>query len=277
MKKLNLLLAIFIGLSILSCSSDDNDIPQSQTTQLVKIEQRSFNNGVLEEKIIIDYDNQKPELWSFYDEANDLTYTSEWNYSSNGFLSSIKGYSSNGTLNSETNITYDNSNRIIQTVSSEENGTYLTTTNFTHNSDNTITSDTNSNGNTSTRTFEINSNGIIDKEIENGNVTGSVQYDNRKPITSTSLSTTYNYTYQENGSLPFTFQSIFGSNPINIVLFQNDLADSVDSLTTELITEISSNSSTEEYVYTLNEDNFPLTRKNYYNGQLEDEFDYTYE
>jgi hypothetical protein len=56
----------------------------------------------------------------------------------------------NGTLNSETNITYDNSNRIIKTERIiEESGKYLTTTNFTHNSNNTITSETNSNGNTS--------------------------------------------------------------------------------------------------------------------------------
>jgi hypothetical protein len=58
------------------------------------------------------------------------------------------------------------------------------------------------------------------------------------------------------------FQSIFGS---------------VDSLTTELITEITSNSSYEENVNTLNEDNFPLTKKDYYNGQLEKKFNFTYE
>ena len=53
MKKLNLLLTILIGLSILSCSSDDDDNPQTQISQLTKIEQRSFYNGTLEEKIII--------------------------------------------------------------------------------------------------------------------------------------------------------------------------------------------------------------------------------
>ena len=62
-----------------------------------------------------------------------------------------------------------------------------------------------------------------------------------------------------------------------MVLFQNSLNDSSDSLTTELITEIASTSSTEEYVYTLNDDNFPATRKDYYNGELDDEFDYFYE
>jgi len=276
MKKLNLLLGILIGLTILSCSSDDNDETDEQT-QLIRVEQRRFDNGILNEKIIMDYSNQKPELWSFYDDSDQLTYTTEWNYSSNGSLSSIKGYLPDGNLDYELIINYDSSDRIIQTTRSEENNTDTTTTSFIHNSNNTITSTTNSNGNNSTKTFEINNNGIIDKEIVDGNVTVSVQYDNLKPISKTSYSTTYNYTYLGNGTSPFTFQSVFGTNPINVVLFQNSLADSSDSLTTELITEITSDSSTKEYLYTLNEDNFPLTRKDYYNGELEDEIDYTYE
>lgn len=274
MKKLFLLLSI--GILIISCSSDENEIPENQTSNLIKIEQRQFENGILTEKIIFEYNNNRPTIASFYDDDNQLTYTSEWNYSNN-YLSSIKGYLANGTLDSETNITYDNSNRIIKTERTEENGTYLTTTNFTHNNDNTIISDTNSNGNTSTKTFEINSNGIINKEIVNGDVRVSVEYDNLTPITSTSFSTTYNYTYQDNGLLPFSFDKVFGTNPINVVLFQNYLDNSIGSLTTKLVTKITSSSSTEEYVYTLNEDNFPLTKKDFYNSELVNEFDYTYE
>lgn len=280
MKKQILLLGVLIGLTIFSCSSDDNDGPDEQIpeqTQLVQVVQRRFDNEILDEIIIIDYSNQKPELWSFYDDSDQLTYITEWNYSSNGYLSSIKGYLPNGNLDYELIINYDNSDRIIQTTRSEENSTYITITNFTHNSDNTITSNTNSNGNTSTKTFEINNNGIIYKEIVNGNITVSVQYDNLKPISKTSFSTTYSYNYLGNGINPFTFQNVFDTNPINVILFQNSLADSSDSLTTELITKITSDSSTKEYVYTLNEDNFPLTRKDYYNGELEDEIDYSYE
>ena len=277
MKKLFLLLSI--GLLIISCSSEENEIAENQTSKLIELEQRQFENGILTEKIIFKYNNNRPTLASFYDENNQLTYTSEWNYSNNNYLSSIKGYLPNGTLNSETNITYDNSNRITQTQTerTEGNGTYLTTTNFIHNSDNTINSDTNSNGNTSIKTFEVNNNGIIDKEIINGDVRVSVEYNNLSPITSASFSSTYNYTYQENGSLPFSFENIFGIIRINAVLFQNSLADSIGSLTTELVTGITSGSSSEEYVYTLNEDNFPLTKKDYYNGELTNEFDYTYE
>jgi hypothetical protein len=275
MKKIFLLLSI--GLLIISCSSKESEIIENQTSSLIKVEQRQFENGILSEKIIFEYNNNRPILASFYDEDNQLTYISEWNYSNNNYLSSTKGYLQNGTLNSETNITYDNSNRIIKTEIEGENGSYFVTTNFTHNSDNTITSYTNSSGHTSTKTFEINNNGIIDKEIVNGNIRVSVEYDNLRPITSTLYSTTYNYTYQENGSLPFTFESIFGTNRINAVLFQNYLDDSIESLTTRLLTKITSSLSTKEYVYTLNEDNFPLTRKDYYNGKLVNELEYTYE
>jgi hypothetical protein len=275
MKKIFLLLSI--GLLLISCSSEENKIPENQISSLIKLEQRQFENGVLTEKNIFEYKNNKPTLASFYDDNNQLTYTSKWNYSNSNYLSSIKGYLPNGTLNSETNITYDNSNRIIKTERIEESGKYLTTTNFTHNSNNTITSETNSNGNTSTKTFEINSNGSISKEIVNGDVSVSVEYDNLSPITLTSSSTIYNYTYQDNGSLPFSFESVFGSNRINVVLFQNYLADSLSSLTTRLVAKITSSSSIKEYVYTLNEDNFPLTKKDFNNGELVNEIYYTYE
>lgn len=262
-----------------SCSSEENEIPVTQTQSLVKIEQRQFdfNSGALTEKIIFEYNNQRPTLASFYDENSQLTYTSEWNYSNNNLLSSIRGYLPNGTLDSETTITYDNSNRIIETKRLENNSTYLTTTNFTHNSDNTITSETNSNGNISSKTFEINNNGIIDKEIVDGNVIISVQYENLKPISNTSYSTSYNYTYLEVGSFPFPFQSLFGNNTVNVVLFQNSLNNSLESFTTELIKKVESNTTIIEYEYTLNDDNYPLTKKDFYNGKLENEFDYYYE
>ena len=99
----------------------------------------------------------------------------------------------------------------------KENGTNFTTTNFTHNSDNTINSHTNKNGDISTKIFEINDNGVIDKEIVNGEVRVSVEYDDFTPISSTSLSRTFNYTYQENGFLPYSFET----NTINVVLYSD--------------------------------------------------------
>lgn len=277
MKKLFLLLAI--GLLITSCSSEENEISENQTQTLVRVEQRQFdlNSGVLTEKIIFEYENQKPTIALFYDQNNQLMYTSEWNYSSDNFLSSITGYLPNGTLDLQTAITYDDSNRIIKTKRSRGNSPYLTTTYFTHNSNNTITSVTDNNGNTLNKIFEINNNGIIDKEIVDGNVITSVQFDDLKPVTNTSYSTIYNYNYLEVGSFPFSFHSIFGNNIVNVVLFQNSLNDSLESFTTKLIEKVESNTTTIEYEYTLNDNNYPLTKKDFYNGKLENEFDYYYE
>ena len=265
---------------IMSCSSEENEIPETETKVLVKVEQNQISNGILSEKIIFEYKNNKPTLASFYNENNELTYTSEWIYNSSGYLSSTKGSStSNMNSNSETNIIYDNSNRIIQTIRSEDNNSGSTTTKFTYNNDNTITSESNSGSSVTNRvkTFVLNDNGIIDKEIVDGNIIVQVEYDNFKPKSKTAFSNKYTYTYLENGLLPATFQSLFGNNPINVVLFQNSLNDSSDSLTTELISEISSNTSTEKYIYTLTSDNFPLMRKDYYNGELNNEISYYYE
>lgn len=174
MKKLNLLLGLLIGFMILSCSSEDTENSQTELSQLVQVEQRRFDSGTLYETIVINYSNQKPELWNFYDGLGLLTFYSEWNYNTNGLISSIEGYLPNGNLDSELVVDYDDSQRIIQTTTTEGNGTFTTTTNFTHNSDNTISSSTDSNGNMSNKTFEINSNGIIDKQVVNGNVVVSV-------------------------------------------------------------------------------------------------------
>lgn len=271
MKKLFSLL--FIGLLITSCSSEETEVTEKQKPNLIKLEIKQFNTGKLSGKTISEYNNNKIAFSSYYDENNQLTNTSEWNYSNNNDLSSIKRYLPSGILSSELNITYDNSNRITQTIDQKEDGSSFTITNFTHNSDNTINSHTNKSGDISTKIFEINDNGVIDKEIVNGEVRVSVEYDDFTPISSTSLSRTFNYTYQENGFLPYTFET----NTINVVLYSNYLDQALGSLTSKLITEITSNSSIEKFIYTLNENNFPITMENYINGQLNKKFDYTYE
>jgi len=278
MKKLNLILGVFLGMIIISCSSDDNDNTEPQISQLIKVEQRAYYNEILEEKIIFDYNNQRLEMISFYNENDILAGSSDFIYNSQGILIGINDFSADNSQTRELTISYDTLNRIIQT-----DRVYLSdldnhiTTNFTHNSDNTINSLYSYLGNNQERIFEINSNGIIDKEIFDGNVVVSVEYNNLNPITKTTSSAVYNYSYIENGVMPFSFQNTFGNNPINVVLFQNSLDDSSNSLATDLIASITSSLSTKEYVYTLNDDNFPLTRKDFYNGELDNELDYFYE
>ena len=133
------------------------------------------------------------------------------------------------------------------------------------------------NGSNSSKTFEINSNGLIDKEIVNGNTIVSVQYQNSTPISKTVNSVTSNFTYHATGLFPILEQSDYGNNPINVVLSRNSLDDSLKNLTNKLITSIISTSQDYQCVYTFNEDNFPLTKKEYRNGLLINEFTYFYQ
>ncbi len=279
MKKRNVLLGMLIGMLFISCSSDDdNESQEPQIAQLYKMEQRAYYNGTLEEKIIFDYSNQKLELVTFYNENDVLGGSSDFIYNSQGILIGVNDFSADNSLTRELTIIYDGQNRIIQT-----DRVYLSNpdvhllVNFIHNSDNTITSMSSGPNNTQEKVFEINSNGIIDKETYEGNVVASVEYYNSNPITVIFGPATYSYTYLENGVMPLGFQNIFGDNPINVVLFQNSLADSAGTLATGLVSNITSGLSTEEYVYTLNEDNLPLTRKDYYNEELANELDFYYE
>lgn len=266
---------LFSFLVLISCSKDEESTTVgTPTLKLTKIEQKSYFNSVFEEKNVIVFENQKPYSLYSYDATNQLTFKSFWEYT-NGKVSAIKGYLPNGTLYLQSNISYNSSNRITQ-ISTTEDNTYLTTTNFTYNG-NTITSNRNSNGSLSSKIFEINSNGYIDKEIVNGNVIMSVQFDNLTPISKTKNSITYNYTYLSNGLVPFSEQSIYGSSPINVVLSRNSLEDTIDILTNKLITNITTTSQNYQCEYTLNSLNFPTTKKEYYNGVLVDEITYFYQ
>lgn len=277
MKKPFVLFAILIGLTFFSCSSSD-DVPQNPGQQLVKIEQKIYYEGDLEERIVIDYANLKPQLWTFYDENNNELGSTEFVYNSQGILVEVNDYTPNGAQTRELLITYDSQNRIIKTDQvyfSQPNDHIIV--NFTHNLNNTINSVYSFLGNTEEKLFEVNANGIIDKEIVDGTTIVSVEYDNLNPITKTSYSTVSTYSYLDNGTMPFAYQSIFGNKPINVVLFQNSLDDASDSLITRLTSVINSPSSNQEFVYTLNAEGYPLTRTNYNNGELGDEFTFYYE
>ena len=71
--------------------------------------------------------------------------------------------------------------------------------------------------------------------------------------------------------------SIFGTNPANVVLFGNSLSDQSDSLTSELISKITSDSSSKEFIYSLDDNGYPISMQSFYDGNLRNEFKYTYE
>lgn len=267
---------LILTLILFSCNSDNSD-DSTNVPQLIKMEQLSYDNGVLEERIVFEYDNQKPTKATFFNGNNILTASTNFIYNSNGLLAAIKNYSPNSILVSEMTITYNSLNRITKTdrvnLSQPDNHT---TVDFTYNPNNTISSVYTSGINTQERTFELNSNGLIHKEIFNGNVITSVTYDNLKPITKTSYSETYTYSYHCSGIKPISNQAVFGSYYPNTVLFENSLDDFSDELTDALITEIVSTNENERSEYTLNSNNFPATRMLYRNDVLRYSYIFTY-
>ncbi|SEB85591.1 hypothetical protein SAMN04489761_1968 [Tenacibaculum sp. MAR_2009_124] len=268
--------ATCVVILIISCSSENIELIENYSRNLIRTEQKIFENDELSERIVTEFSSNKPIKSSFYDEDNVLTYIHEWNYSNGDLLLSEKGYLPNGVVDYEKNINYDNANRVRETKRTRDNN--ITSTSFIYNNDNTVVSETNVNGNISTKVFEIGSRGVINKEIVNNNVRVSVEYDDDFNVISlTSFLTTYNYLYQESGAFPFSYTSVYGDNLLNAVLISNSLADSAGILGNKLISKIASHSSEIEYLYTLNEFNLPITRQYYSNGELFGELYFTYE
>ena len=177
-------------------------------------------------------------------------------------------------------ITYNSQDRIIKTdqvyTSSPTEHKVVT---FTHNSDNTIDSEQSFLGYVENRIFEVNAEGLIDKELRDGTITVSVVYDGNSPVSRTVSSEVYSYSYHQTGVFPSNIEGFLGNNtnPINYVLHVNSLNHGSDNFTRKLITEISTSSFTRETVYVLNENNIPLSSKRYKNGALESEIEYFYE
>ena len=195
-------------------------------------------------------------------------------------MSAINDFSTEDVLIRKLEITYDNQDRIINTdqVYSSSPTEHKVVT-FTHNSDNTIDSEQSFLGYVENRVFEVNAEGLIDKELEDGAVVVSVVYDGNDPISKTVSSEVYHYSYHQTGVFPSNVEGFLGNNtnPINYVLYANSLRRGSDNFTRKLITEISSSSSNSETVYVLNENNIPLSSKRYKNGALESEIEYFYE
>jgi len=162
-------------------------------------------------------------------------------------LSAINDFSTEDVLVRKLEITYDNQDRIINTdqVYSSSPTEHKVVT-FTHNSDNTIDSEQSFLGYVENRVFEVNAEGLIDKELEDGAVVVSVVYDGNDPISKTVSSEVYHYSYHQTGVFPSNVEGFLGNNtnPIN---------------------------------YVLNENNIPLSSKRYKNGALESEIECFYE
>lgn len=194
MKKI-LIFSIFI-LIFISCSSDNNPIePIEEGKSVTKVIQTRFTEGKVKEKIILSYKDNKLTKFSFYSKDDALMGYTDFLYNNNQLLSDTETFLPDGTLQSESHLTYDNKNRIIQEDTSD--GNYFSVIKFTHNNDNTITvNKTERTGNT-TKTFHINKDGLIYKESVDGQTVIEIIYDGNNPTSMITNRGTINYTYDE--------------------------------------------------------------------------------
>ena len=278
----NKLLLLIFTTFLFSCSNDDSSSEPSvnQTKQLFKKEKILYENGNLNMKITTQYENNKPAIDSAYNSTNQLLYVSKNFFNTNNLVSSIKVYDENGILSIENNITYDNLGRITQILNTQPSGSSVF--NFTLNSNNTISSERISNGSVvTTKTFFLNSNGIIYKEVSGINNKESIFDSNNNLTQNTAYSVTNNYEYNEPHLKPSTLQfdnsTIVGSVKMNTVLIENTLDDHNNTFGDKLISKItSSNGTIFNYIYTYDSDNYPVNLKSYINNVLVSEENFTY-
>lgn len=278
----NTLLLLIFTTFFISCSDDNVETITNNNSNksLKKINQITYSNGTIDEKITFIFENNKHKIDSFYTSNNQLTFYSKYNYNSNGSLSSIKGYDPNGTLEIENNYTYDNLDRITQVENIESS--YSSTYNFTFNNNNTITSEMISNGVlVNTKIYYLNNNEIIFKE-ENGNGLIEVTYDSYLNLTQkNSFGNTTNYEYNLPTTKPNILQydnsTFLGPKKINAILYGNSLDDYAGSFGNKYMTkETRQNGDIINYEYIFDADNYPTNIKVYRNNQLVSELLYTY-
>lgn len=269
MKKL-LLGALMLASIFTSCSDDsDNNVGNG----LVQIKQTTYDEtGAIDEKFTINYQGGKPTTADSFTPNGVLTSHTIFAYDG-GLLDGTLTYSPSNTLLSSTEYAYDNMGRIMSVTSQEDD--YLMQTAYTFNNDNTITATVNG---TATRTFYLNSAGLIYKEA---NVNGSYEltYNGTNPVSATHSfggTTTFTYDDQHDFALLGT-QPLYGSYQPNEVLAARYLQDANTYAATKYLLAETSPSYSSTHVYTFDEQGRPATRKDYGNGVWQSEVEYVYE
>lgn len=265
MKSISLLFTILVGIIFISCSSDETEEDTSQ--KLKSVESRYYEGGNLMAKSIFIIIDNKYNSYTSYDENDQVDFYQNFSYDANNRLFKIETFTPEDVLNQSLTITYDNQNRIIETnrTGIVENVTFTYT-------NNTITSLRN---NSDVKIFGINSEGLISTENE---TEVTVQYDGFKTISMTTVDGTTTFNYLETGINPILMSNMFGNKPNNVILFYNSLMDSSPLFSNELLIQENKPYGIIDYVYTLNESNYPVTMKSLNaDGILGQESEFYYE
>lgn len=162
---------------MISCTDEPVDF-QQETGELIEVEERNYEGGEIESVSITKFNDQRPQMVTEYDASGEVFSIARLSYNAADLLVSIKVSSTDGIVFYEEGFTYDNANRIIQTTVSASDEDYFQTNNFTYNPNATITSSTEIDGEIFSKTFVLNPNSIITREIEDGEVIYSVEFNN---------------------------------------------------------------------------------------------------
>lgn len=276
MKKLLLSLTALVMLS--ACSDDDTASTNNNGLQLKKMNQISYYNGAVESTGVFEFVDGKPSKNLYYSESGALTFYDTFTYE-NGLLKTIKGYMPNNVLEHQSVITYDAQGRISRYTNEEISNEYSGAVSYVFNANNTITATSVSGTNTQTKTYYLNSDNLIYKEVSQNN-TYELTYNGYNPVRSQSTYGSKTFEYLDTPTPPANYNiwgNILGSYKANAVLRDNSLQDFELANVTKYIKKEVQEGEVIEYEYTFNDAQLPVKIKRYRNTVLEDETEYTYE
>ena len=274
MKKI-LLLAI-TSVLLTSCSGDDSPSPVTLPPQinLVKLKQTIYAGGQVEEKVDFEYTNGFLNTANFFTPENELTFYTKHNYNNNNLLISTVTYTAQNVEIARREFSYDNQGRIYHI--NHEEGEYSTDTDYIFNPDNTITATTTYNGGgTSVKTYHINSNGLVYKEV--GTNTYEITFEGFNPISAVSnFGSPKTFEYDEVHPMIAITSGQYGSYKPNAVLSGNSLRDAENSTATKYLIKQIAGSEITESEYTFNLNGTPSQRSVYRNNAMISKLEYIY-
>ena len=273
MKKL-LLPCLAATLLFVSCSDDDNTPGTDPNAVYLK----TMKQHMADEDIVFHYSDNGKLASAYYSAAGQLTAHDTLVYNQQELLINITTHNANNTLLFTRNCTYDNQDRINHRESHEyvQGVDYSSSTDYVFNSDNTITSTTNSSWGSTVKTFYLNSNTIIYKEVS-GSAVYELALDGENPVTATSGwgVKTFEYDNTHNMSLLNVANQVGNYKP-NAVLLTNSLEDNATAIITKYLIKETSGDDVREFQYTFDTAGLPVKRMDYNNGILYNEMEYLY-
>lgn len=256
MNKFKTLLVFALSLTIINCSSDDdNNSPQpNDCLNLVK----SIDDGF---KINYTYSNGLLTNASGSDNNNSLEMN--YSYDSSNRISAISSSETSGTYSFDfiRNYTYDSTGRLITSTSQGQTTTYdynVNIVNVDFNGNSGIQLEIDGNGKV-TRLNSTNFYKIFTYD-NNGNLVYNEEFDNNDVLTKT-----YQYTYDQNLNPFFNqLESLYLEKFIGFfsesgISFTDSFYFDFPYLKNNLVSSSFNNGTPDTYLFELNSDGFPLT------------------